>query len=68
MVYPEGPHLGVYFTKPINLKGFPQQGHVISCFLYSATTGNKSVLTSWSKEISSRIFSVEKALLGFRKP
>jgi hypothetical protein len=33
--YPEGPHLGIYFTKPINLKGFPHQGHVMTYFLIS---------------------------------
>jgi hypothetical protein len=68
LFYPEGPHLGAGFRKAINFKGFPQQVHLISFFLYSGISGKRSRMTSWINEMSSRISSIGKELLGLRKP
>jgi hypothetical protein len=54
--------------KAIYLKGFPQQAHLIPFFLYSGILCKKSQTASRINEMSSRSCSIEKELLGLRKP
>ena len=65
--YPEGPHRGRCFRKVINFKGFPQRAHLNFFFLYSRISGNRSVMTSWINEMSSRTFSNRERAVGIEK-
>ncbi len=60
--------MGIGFKKPINLKTCPQQEHFKFFFLYIGISGKKSRMTSYIKEMSSPICSIEREPLELRNP
>ena len=66
--YPAGPHLERGGRKAKYLNGFPQQGHINTCFLISGILAITSATALWIRVINLRSLSMDKELLVLRKP